>query len=138
MTLLDETILLIEDSPTQIMDIRSVLEDSGLFVVIATDGETGVQMAKELLPSMIILDLQMPRMNGFQVIQELKNFKLTASIPIIMFTAHGNSEVEALANQLGVVEYILKDAFSHAVLIETLRQMGLIKEESDGNPHFRR
>ncbi len=93
-------------------------------------------MAKELLPAMIILDLQMPRMDGFQVIQELKNFKLTASIPVIMFTAHGNPEAQALASQLGVVEYIPKDAFSNAVLVETLRQMGIIKEQPDANFRF--
>lgn len=136
MTLIDETILLVEDSPTQIMDIRALLEDYGLFVVIATDGLTGVQMAKELQPAMIILDLQMPRMNGFQVIEQLKGFKLTASIPIIMFTAHGSLETEATATRLGVVEYIPKDAFAHVVLVETLRQMGIIKKEASSDLHY--
>jgi len=127
MALVGQTILLVEDSPTQIMSVRALLEEEGLDVVIATDGELGLKMAKELQPALIIMDLQMPRMNGFQVVEELKKFKATASIPIIMLSSHDDPEAQILAVQLGALEYIPKDVFANAVLLETLKQMGFIK-----------
>jgi twitching motility two-component system response regulator PilH len=126
MALTDDTILVVEDSVTQLVHLRALLEDEGLEVVIATDGEMGLQMARGLRPGLVILDLQMPRMNGFQVVQELKKDKATASIPVIMFSTHHEIETQTLGMQLGALEYIPKDAFADAVLLETLRQMGFI------------
>jgi len=126
MTLGDNTILVVEDSVTQLVHLRALLEEEGLEVVIATDGEMGLQMARGLRPGLVILDLQMPRMNGFQVVQEMKKAKETASIPVIMFSTHHELETQTLGMQLGALEYIPKDAFADAVLLETLRQMGFI------------
>jgi CheY-like chemotaxis protein len=129
MVSVDQAILLVEDSPTQIMSIRALLEEQGVNLVFATDGEMGLNMAKELLPALIIMDLQMPRMNGLQVIEGLKSNKATASIPIIMLSAHDDAEAQILALQLGAVDYITKDVFVNAVLLATLRQMGFIKNK---------
>jgi CheY-like chemotaxis protein len=129
MVSIDQAILLVEDSPTQIMSIRALLEEQGVNLVFATDGEMGLNMAKELLPALIIMDLQMPRMNGLQVIEGLKSNKATASIPIIMLSAHDDAEAQILALQLGAVDYITKDVFVNAVLLATLRQMGFIKNK---------
>jgi CheY-like chemotaxis protein len=129
MTSVDQAILLVEDSPTQIMSIRALLEEQGVNLIFATDGEMGLNMAKELLPALIIMDLQMPRMNGLQVIEGLKSNKATASIPIIMLSAHDDAEAQILALQLGAVDYITKDVFVNAVLLATLRQMGFIKNK---------
>ena len=126
MALSDNTILVVEDSVTQLVHLRALLEEEGLEVVIATDGEMGLQMARGLRPGLVILDLQMPRMNGFQVVQELKKAKETAAIPVIMFSTHHELETQTLGMQLGALEYIPKDAFADAVLLETLRQMGFI------------
>ncbi len=129
MASVDQMILLVEDSPTQIMSIRALLEDEGVNLVFATDGAMGLTMAKEMLPALIIMDLQMPRMNGLQVIESLKSNKATAPIPIIMLSAHDDPEAQTLALQLGAQEYITKDIFVNAVLLETLRQMGFIKKK---------
>ncbi len=131
MTSVDQIVLLVEDSPTQIMSIRALLEDEGVNLVFATDGEMGLTMAKEMLPDLIIMDLQMPRMNGLQVIGSLKSNKATAAIPIIMLSAHNDPETQILALQLGAQEYITKDIFVNAVLLETLRQMGFTKTKQD-------
>jgi DNA-binding response OmpR family regulator len=69
----------------------------------------------------------MPGMNGFQVCQQLKRAVDTAEIPIIMFTRHDEQEAVVLGLQTGAVDYIPKDAFADAVLLETLRQMKLIR-----------
>ena len=65
-------------------------------------------------------------MNGFQVCRHLKSEHDTKDIPIIMFTRHDEQEAVKLGLQTGAVDYIPKDAFADAVLLETLRQMELL------------
>ena len=121
-----KTILIVEDSPTQALRLRALLEGEGLKVVRAEDGRRGVEQAQHLHPDLIILDLQMPEMNGFQVCQTLKDIEETAGIPIIMLTSHDEQEAVVLGLQLGAIDFIPKDVFADAVLLETLRQMDLI------------
>ena len=124
------TILLVEDSTTQALHFKTLLEDQRLHVEWAASGGQGLQMARQLLPDLIVLDLQMPDMNGFQVCRELKEAPDTAQIPIIMLTRHDDTEAVVLGMQIGIVDYIPKDAFADAVLVETLRQMGLINSRA--------
>ena len=119
-------ILVIEDSPTQAIHMQVLLEREGLQVLLAYDGPTGLQIAHDVHPDLIVLDVQMPGMNGFQVCRHLKNERDTKDIPIIMFTRHDEQEAIMLGLQTGAVDYIPKDAFADAVLLETLRQMELI------------
>ena len=121
-----QKILVVEDSPTQALHIQSLLEQEGVEVWLAHDGQTGLAMARQLHPDIVVLDVQMPGMNGFQVCQHLKNVPATADIPIIMFTRHDEQEAVVLGLQTGAVDYIPKDAFADAVLLETLRQMKII------------
>jgi DNA-binding response OmpR family regulator len=121
-----KTILLIEDSATQALHLKLLLEQEGLKVAWASAGQMGLKMARQLHPDLILLDVQMPDMNGFQVCQQLKGAKDTASIPVIMLTRFDDPETVKLGMQLGVTDYIPKDAFADAVLLETLRQMGVI------------
>ena len=121
-----KTVLVVEDSPTQALHMQALLEQEGLSILLAHDGKTGLEMAQELGPDLIVLDVQMPGMNGFQVCGELKNRRATKDIPIIMFTRHDEQEAVVLGLQTGAVDYIPKDAFADAVLLETLRQMKFI------------
>jgi CheY-like chemotaxis protein len=126
-----KTILVIEDSATQSMQLKKLLEGEGLKVLTALDGEKGLAMVKENHPNLIILDLQLPHMNGFQVAQELKSDPATQPIPIIMLTIHGEQESKRLGFQLGATEFIPKDRFATKVLVETLRQMGFLVNPPD-------
>lgn len=119
-------ILVVEDSPTQALHMQTLLEQEGLEVLLAHDGQTGLQIAQDLLPDLIVLDVQMPGLNGFQVCRQLKDMEVTTEIPIIMFTRHDDQEAVVLGLQTGAVDYIPKDAFADAVLLETLRQMRFI------------
>jgi CheY-like chemotaxis protein len=121
-----KTVLLVEDNKTQAFHLQTLLEQEGLHVVWAGDGLAGLQRAQQLHPDLIILDVQMPEMNGFQVCQRLKDSPDTADIPIILFTRHDDPEAVVLGLETGAVDYIPKDAFADAVLLETLRQMELI------------
>jgi CheY-like chemotaxis protein len=122
----EKMVLVIEDSPTQAMHVQSLLEQAGVRVVLADDGQKGIALARRLHPDLIVLDMQLPTMNGLQVCERLKRSRETHRIPVIMFTRHDDPEMITLGLQSGIVDYIPKDAFADAVLLETLRQMGLI------------
>ncbi len=121
--------LVVEDSPTQATHLQAILEREGLQVLCAINGRMGLRMANQLHPDVIILDIQMPEINGFEVCKMLKASTEVADIPIILFTRWDASEAIQLGLQYGAIDYIPKDAFADAVLIETLRQMGLINRK---------
>jgi two-component system phosphate regulon response regulator PhoB len=100
-----------------------MLEQEGLRVVVAEDGRMGLEKAREIQPDLVVLDVQMPEMNGLQVCRALKEQSETADIPVVLFTAHDEQESVILGLQLGAVDFIPKDVFADAVLMETLRQM---------------
>lgn len=126
------TVLVVEDSPTQAMHVHGLLEEQGVNVVLAGDGPEGLALAQRVRPDLVILDMQLPGMNGLEVCSELKGAPDTADIPVILFTRHDDPQLISMGLQSGIVDYIPKDVFADAVLVETLRQMGLIKSPSEG------
>jgi CheY-like chemotaxis protein len=123
-----KTVLIVEDSRTQGLRLKSVLENEGLQVLLARSGREGLDMALRNKPDAIILDLEMPDMNGFQVCERLKARPETGEIPIIMLTRFDDNLVASRGLESGAIEFIPKDVFADAVLLESFRQMGLIFE----------
>jgi len=121
-----KTILIVEDSPAQALALGHSLEQAGLRVLWARDGRIGVDMAKEHLPDVILLDVEMPKMNGFEACQVLKENAATAHIPIVMLTVHTEPITVNTLLEQGAIEFIPKGAFSEAVLLETLRQLNVL------------
>ncbi|RPI34930.1 MAG: response regulator [Chloroflexota bacterium] len=120
------TIVVVEDSPTQALNLQSILGPLGVNVIVAVDGIQGLKVVQQVLPDAVVLDVELPGMNGFDVCKRLKESKDTSNIPVIMLTRHDEEEAVLSGLQSGVIEYIPKDAFGTAVLLETLRQMGLV------------
>ena len=127
-----KTILIVEDSKSQALSLRCLLDGQGLKVVHAEDGDRGVAMAQEILPDAIVLDIVMPNMDGFEVCKILKGNPQTVDIPIIMFTCHDDTNNLQESVNLGAVDFIPKDVFSDAVLLETLRQLGVLDKAQAG------
>ncbi len=123
-----KTVLVVEDSPTQAIHLQSALSHKGLEVLCAVNGRVGIRMAQETHPDLIVLDVQMPEVDGFEVARILKGSPVTADIPIIMFTRQDSPEAVQHGLESGVLDYIPKDAFAQAVLLETLRQMGFFED----------
>lgn len=119
-------VLVVEDSPTQSIHMQTMLERAGLRCMLATNGQTGLYLAQTLLPDLLILDLEMPQLNGFEVCKLLKEDPQTENIPIIMMTHHDETDTVVQGLELGAIEFIPKDAFADVVLMETLRQMKII------------
>ncbi len=122
-----KTVLIVEDSPTQAFRLRSLLENRGLRVKTAENGAVGLKLLQELEPDVIVLDVEMPEMDGLQVCHAIKSSPKTENIPVIMFTAQEDRDVIVNILQLGVIDFIPKDVFADAVLLGTLEQMGLIE-----------
>ena len=101
-------ILFIEDETDQIMMMQTRLEAYGYEFTAALDGEEGIQKAIELKPDIILLDIVMPKMNGYQVCAELKKNPDTCDIPIIVITASGARDLEQRCKELQVQEIIRK------------------------------
>ncbi|MCX7860517.1 response regulator [Chloroflexus sp.] len=102
-------ILLIEDSPSQALQFRLMLERAGYSVQVAATGIEGWRAASVMKPRMILLDIDLPGLDGFQVLNRLKRDRATKHIPVVMLTHrdHVNSVQRAL--NLGADDYLFKD-----------------------------
>jgi twitching motility two-component system response regulator PilH len=103
-------ILVVDDSATDQYVFKKVLEKNGHQVTVANDGQEGVNLAKQLEPDLILMDVVMPILNGFQATRELARMDLTQRIPIVMVTAKdAESDVE-WAKRQGAQAYLVKPA----------------------------
>ncbi len=121
-----KTVLIVEDSPTQALRLRTLLEQEGLKVLCASNGQAGVSMAQRCVPDVIVLDVEMPGMNGFETCGRLKRNARTADIPIVMLTVRDDVATLLEVIDLGAIDFIPKDVFSEATLLETLRQLRVL------------
>ncbi len=116
-------ILLIEDSPMQAAKIKMTLENAGCYVDWAHTGEAGLSMAEDKRYDVIVLDIELPAMTGFQVCQVIKANPRLINIPVIMLTTRDQAEDGLNGLDIGAVDYIPKDVFAEIVLLETIKQM---------------
>jgi two-component system, cell cycle response regulator DivK len=101
-------ILIADDKPTGRELVRTVLENSGYAVIEASDGPEALRMARESSPDLIILDLHMPVIDGFGVIQELRRDANFAGTPVVALTASAMQGDRERAMALGFTGYITK------------------------------
>ena len=102
-----DKILVIDDSPVQADFLRSILKDDYDITTCQT-AHDGLRAAKEETFSLILLDVIMPDMDGFMVLQELKGTELTKSIPVILLTSLADIQYEERGLLLGAVDYVAK------------------------------
>ena len=117
------SILMVEDSPPQALKVKLALENNGCEVFWAETGQGGLDIAQEKDLDLIILDIELPDTNGFEVCKKLKSDPRLAEIPVIMMTTRDHAEDVLSGLEVGAIDYIPKDAFAEAVLIETIKQM---------------
>jgi two-component system, cell cycle response regulator DivK len=103
-----ETILIVEDNLVNQKLFLTVLRQHGYRLLTAGDGEEALRIASQELPNLILMDLQLPKMNGYMVTQQLKEHPETQNIPVVALTAHAMPEERAHAQQVGFCAYITK------------------------------
>ena len=102
-------ILIIDDEEDLTFFVKANLELSGKFeVLIANSGKEGIRMAKRYNPDLILLDIMMPGMDGFEVLKSLKKIDSTVAIPVVMLTAKDDDDSKIQAAGLYNEEYIVK------------------------------
>lgn len=117
------SILIVEDSPPQALKVKLVLESNGCDVVWVDTGWAGVEIAKSKPFDLIVLDVELPDIDGFTVCQKLKAQPALAAVPVVMMTTRDHAEDVLNGLEIGAVDYIPKDAFAEMVLLETIKQM---------------
>ena len=103
-----EKILIIDDEQDLVKLVKEILEMEGFQVSSAYDGEEGLRKAISEIPDLILLDIRMPGVNGFQVLERLKIDKATSHIPVVMLTTSALRQDRDKAFDLGAVDYVVK------------------------------
>jgi len=101
-------ILLVDDTETVLIYTRLMLLDEGAEIVFARDGLEALTSAAERLPDLVLLDIQMPRLDGVETCRRLKHDPRTASVPVVMLTTKGNRERVEAAFDAGCDDFLTK------------------------------
>jgi len=123
----ENSILLVEDSELNIDVLTDILSDK-YKLFIAKDGPTGIEIAKDKLPDLILLDIVLPRMDGYEVIKILKDTWETKEIPIIFVTALNNVDDEIKGLLMGADDYINKPFNPLIVKLRVDVQMRIVNQ----------
>ncbi len=114
------TILIVDDSKIFLRGITLCLQEAGFSVISASTGEEGVRLARDHKPSMILLDMFLPRLDGMMVMRVLNSTPETRGIPVLVISANGNHNDVHEAKRLGVVGYMSKSAMVAEDLVATI------------------
>jgi CheY-like chemotaxis protein len=118
---MDRTILIIEDEKLIIVSTQMVLESVGYRVESAMNGEEGIGKASEIRPDLILLDIMMPGIDGWETLTRLKRDEATRSIPVIIFTAREHARGHQKSDEMGAAGYFRKP-FEPDELIELVEK----------------
>lgn len=123
------TLLIVDDTPENIDVLRGILKQD-YKIKVASNGEKALKIAQsESAPDLILLDIMMPDMDGYEVCQRLKANYATANIPVIFVTAKGETADESLGFDIGAVDYITKPVSPPLVLRRVRTQLALYDEK---------
>ena len=120
-------VLIVEDSPTQAEHISANLSERGIETILAEDGPEGLRAVDEHKPDLVVLDVNLPTMNGYQVCRRLKRDDNTAHIPVIMLTSSEDFEAVMQGLETGADDYIPKDVYAVKNLITAMQALGLLE-----------
>ncbi len=102
------TVLVIDDSPSEMAKFRDILAKNNFQILEAVNGEEGCLMAAKYLPDVILMDVVMPEMNGFQATRKITHDKATAHIPIVMISTKNQETDRVWGKRQGAKEYLTK------------------------------
>ena len=124
MTTPPKSVLLVEDNEDNLVIYSTILRHAGFDVLEARDGQAGIEIAQREHPALILMDVSIPIIDGWEATRRLKADPATASIPIIALTAHALATDQQKATEVGCDGYIPKPAEPRVVLAAVKRQLG--------------
>src|SRR3989338_4845702 len=116
-------ILLVEDDEFLAELYATKLNLEGFEVSLATDGEKGLRLAKEQEPDLVLLDIVLPKMDGFEVLRQLKLGKKTKEMPVILLTNLSQKDEVSRGLSLGANDYMIKAHFMPSEVIKKIKQV---------------
>ena len=116
-------ILIVDDEADFVKALRLTLEQKGYQIEHSSNGAIGIQLARSILPDLILLDIRMPEMDGYQVCYHLKSHQQTKEIPIIFLTANDDVDCKVKGLELGGVDYVTKPFDFKEILARIQRQL---------------
>lgn len=119
---LNKKILVVEDDPMISSMYKTKFEADGFTILSAEDGLIGLETAKKEKPDIIMLDVILPRLDGFSVLEELKKDPGTKNIPVIMLTNLGTEEDKAKGEKLGALNYFVKASLTPGQISEQIKK----------------
>jgi twitching motility two-component system response regulator PilH len=115
-------ILIVDDSPSQLLGMKRIVEKLGHEIVTAEDGASGVEVAKNTMPDLILMDVVMPNLNGFQATRAISKEPSTANIPVVLVTTKDQETDKVWGMRQGAKAYITKP-FTESQLIEVINSL---------------
>ncbi len=116
------TIVIIEDDPVISQMYRMKLESDGFSVHVATNGKDGIAIVEKVKPDLILLDMQMPGMNGDEALSEIRKHDWGKHIPVIILTNLGEEEAPKHLRSLGIESYIVKADLTPRQVVDRIKQ----------------
>lgn len=115
------TILVVDDSPTELLKFREILQQNGYDVIEAAGGADGVALAKQQRPDLVLMDVVMPGLNGFQATRQLAKAEETKDIPVLIVTTKDQETDKVWGKRQGARDYLIKPV-NEDVLLETIKR----------------
>ena len=116
-------ILVVEDDPMISSMYKTKFEVDGFEVFIADNGATGLELAKKEKPDIVMLDIILPQLDGFSVLEQIKQDKNTKDIPVIMLTNLSTDEDREKGAKMGALDYLVKASLTPGQISEKIRQI---------------
>jgi len=120
-------ILVVEDEAMISSIYKTKFEADGFEVLIAADGATGLALAKKEKFDIIILDIILPGLDGFSILEEIKKDKVAKNTPVIMLTNLGTEDDKAKGQKLGALDYLVKASLTPGQISDKIKQALKIK-----------
>jgi len=121
------TVLIVDDSPTEIYVLKTMLVKNGFDVITASSGEEGVKTASEKKPDLILMDIVMPGLNGFQATRQITTNSETSHIPVIIVTTKNRETDRVWGLRQGAKDFITKPASEDELMSKVNKVSAAIK-----------
>src|SRR5512137_2437381 len=125
------TILVVDDEESIRTSLAGILEDEGYRTIFAVDGVESLELAKKELPDLVLLDIWMPRLDGIDTLQKLK--ELYPGLTVVMMSGHGTIETAVRSTKIGAYDFIEKPLSLEKVIVTVANALGMkrLREEND-------
>lgn len=114
-------ILLVEDDPALVEMYKVKFSEEGFEIMVANDGEAGLALAQQEIPSVMMLDIMMPKMDGFAVLAELKKDLKTKDIVVVLLSNLGQESDIEKGKQMGAADYVVKASMTPTQVFEKVK-----------------